>query len=147
MFDKNGVEIKTGMVVRIEGAYFKNDNGLYMVEHSAGDPNWLGNYHSLTRILKSGKLSTAKNRLCSYPISIFTNDRFLRKMAMDHNVANATIEVVAFEKTEYIKEHFNDLSKTHFETAKEMEDRGWGSGCITDERNYAIFCKEIADRL
>ena len=29
MLDKNGIEIKTGDVVEITGAYFKNDNGLY----------------------------------------------------------------------------------------------------------------------
>ena len=38
MLDKNGIEIKTGDVVEITGAYFKNDNGLYFVERSAGDP-------------------------------------------------------------------------------------------------------------
>ena len=35
MLDKNGMEIKTGMVVEIKDAFFKNDNGLYFVEHSA----------------------------------------------------------------------------------------------------------------
>ena len=33
MLDKNGMEIKTGMVVEIKDAFFKNDNGLYFVEH------------------------------------------------------------------------------------------------------------------
>lgn len=33
MFDKNGHEIKTGDIVEITGAYFKNDNGLYFVEY------------------------------------------------------------------------------------------------------------------
>lgn len=32
MFDKNGVEIRTGQVVKVTGAFFKNDNGLYFVE-------------------------------------------------------------------------------------------------------------------
>ena len=40
MFDKNGHEIKTGDIVEITGAYFKNDNGLYFVDNSPGDPNW-----------------------------------------------------------------------------------------------------------
>ena len=29
MRDRNGIEIKSGDVVRISNAYFKNDNGLY----------------------------------------------------------------------------------------------------------------------
>lgn len=40
--DKNGKEIKTGDIVKIEGGYFKADNGLFRVEHAPGDPNWLG---------------------------------------------------------------------------------------------------------
>ena len=31
MFDKNGVEIRTGHIVKVTGAFFKNDNGLYYV--------------------------------------------------------------------------------------------------------------------
>ena len=30
MVDKNGVEMKTGDVVLISGAFFKNDNGLWL---------------------------------------------------------------------------------------------------------------------
>ena len=55
MLDKNGIEIKTGDVVEITGAYFKNDNGFYYVEHSAGDPGWSGRDHSLRKISKRGK--------------------------------------------------------------------------------------------
>ena len=33
MLDKNGVEILTGMVVEITGAYFKNDNGFWFVDN------------------------------------------------------------------------------------------------------------------
>ena len=71
MLDKNGMEIKTGMVVEIRGAFFKNDNGLYFVEHSAGDPDWCGSDHSLRKISKRGKISQAKHNLCFWPIGIF----------------------------------------------------------------------------
>ena len=57
MLDMNNVEIKTGDVVEISGAYFKNHNGLYFVEHSAGDPGWSGSDHSLRKISKTGKLT------------------------------------------------------------------------------------------
>ena len=50
MKDKNSKEIKTGMIVKISGAYFENDNGLYFVENSPGDPSWCGSDHCLKRI-------------------------------------------------------------------------------------------------
>ena len=34
MFDKSGVEIRTGQVVKVTGAFFKNDNGRYFVDNS-----------------------------------------------------------------------------------------------------------------
>lgn len=68
MLDKNGMEIKTGMVVEIKDAFFKNDNGLYFVEHSAGDPDWCGSDHSLRKISKRGKISQAKHNICFWPI-------------------------------------------------------------------------------
>ena len=76
MLDKNGMEIKTGMVVEIKDAFFKNDNGLYFVEHSVGDPDWCGSDHSLRKISKRGKISQAKHNLCFWPIGIFISDRF-----------------------------------------------------------------------
>lgn len=54
-YDKNGIEIKTGDIVEITGAYFKNDNGLYFVQNSPGDPSWCGSDLSLKRISKRGK--------------------------------------------------------------------------------------------
>ena len=74
MLDKNGMEIKTGMVVEIKDAFFKNDNGFYFVEHSAGDPDWCGSDHSLRKISKRGKISQAKHNLCFWPIGIFISD-------------------------------------------------------------------------
>ena len=58
MQDKNGIEIKTGDIVKISGAYFKNDNGLYFVTASPGDPSWCGSSHSLKRISKAGRHDT-----------------------------------------------------------------------------------------
>lgn len=62
MLDKNGVEIKTGDVVEIRGAYFKNDNGFWWAENSAGDPNWTGKDYSLRKISKTGKISKASRK-------------------------------------------------------------------------------------
>ena len=62
MLDKNGVKMRTGDIVRITDAFFKNDNGLYFIENSPGDPNWCGRDHCLKKISKSGKISKAKHK-------------------------------------------------------------------------------------
>lgn len=93
MTDKNGTEIKTGMIVEITGAYFKNDNGLYFVAASPGDPNWCGSDHSLKKISKTGKISKAKDSICFWPICVFISNRAKRAEARRWNEANATIEL------------------------------------------------------
>lgn len=70
MVDKNGVEMKTGDVVLISGAFFKNDNGLWFIERSPGDPSWCGSSYSLTKLKRNGQPSTAKYNLCSWPIAV-----------------------------------------------------------------------------
>jgi hypothetical protein len=75
MFDKNNVEIKTGDIVKIEGAYFKVDNGLYFVENVPGNVTWCGSDLSLHKITKKGELSIAKYSTGSWPLFICTNNR------------------------------------------------------------------------
>ena len=99
MLDKNGVEIRTGCIVEITGAYFKNDNGLYFVQRSPGDPSWCGKDYSLKKISKAGKISKAKYSLCFWPIAVFTNDRFKAAAANEWNAAHAEIEVKAIRST------------------------------------------------
>lgn len=57
MVDKNGVEMKTGDIVRVSGAYFKNDNGLWFIERSPGDPSWCGGV-----LLRSGAAAMKRTR-------------------------------------------------------------------------------------
>lgn len=92
MKDKNGVEIKSGMIVEISGAYFKNDNGLYYVEHSPGDPGWCGKDHCLKKISKAGKISKAKYSICFWPIMVTVNGPKYYD-AKRWNAENAQIEV------------------------------------------------------
>ena len=92
MNDKNNRPMKTGDVVEITGAYFKNDNGLYFVEHTPGDPNWSGRDHCLRRIKRNGELSTAKDNICFWPISVYVNSRDKRAAANQWNQAHAEIE-------------------------------------------------------
>ena len=116
MLDKNGIEIKTGDVVEIKGAYFKNDNGFWYVEHSAGDPDWCGKDHSLRKISKKGKISTASRNICFWPIMISTNSWVKRAEASAWNAEHATIEVVADVDRTEIAAHF-------LEEAEKMEGR------------------------
>ena len=94
MLDKNGKEMKTGDVVIISGAYFKNDNGLWKIEHSPGDANWWGRDYSLRRLNKNGTVSKRKDNICFWPIGIFVNDYYKRLEAKAHNAKFAQIEIV-----------------------------------------------------
>lgn len=110
MLDKNGVKIRTGRIVSISGAYFKNDNGLYYVENSPGDPSWCGSDHSLKKISKAGKISTAKHNICFWPIGIFINDRSKAAEARAWNKAHAEIEVVTIPNMAEVAAHFEALA-------------------------------------
>ena len=106
MLDKTGTEIRTGDVVRISGAYFKNDNGLYYVEHSPGDPSWSGRDHSLRKISKAGKISVAKHNICFWPIFVCVSDQAKSAEARAWNKAHAEIEVVAIQNMAEVAAHF-----------------------------------------
>lgn len=95
MQDKNGTEIRTGDIVKVDNAYSKCDNGYWLVTWSPGDKGWSGKYHSLTKVGKTGKISYAKRNLSSWPISCYSNSRFKRMEVNAYNKENATIEVLA----------------------------------------------------
>ena len=52
MLDKNGREIRTGDIVQVSGAYFKNSNGLFLVTSAEDTPN----YTEYRRIFKIAEL-------------------------------------------------------------------------------------------
>ena len=118
MKDKNGIEIKTGHVVKVTGAYFKNDNGLYYVTHSAGDPSWYGNDYSLKKICRNGKISAAKYSLAFWPLKAFTNDRWKRAAADKWNKEQAEIEVVKIKNMSEIVTAFRKEAEDASEAAK-----------------------------
>jgi hypothetical protein len=94
MQDKNGIEIKTGDIVKIEGGYFKSDNGTFIVEHSPNDPSWDGLDYCLKKCNKKGEESDAKNSTAFWPIFITVSSREKTAAARRHNKENATIEIV-----------------------------------------------------
>ncbi len=137
MLDKNGIEIKTGDIVEITGAYFKNDNGLYYVEHSAGDLGWSGSDHSLRKISKRGKISTAKRNICFWPIGVFTNSFETRITAKAWNEEHATIEVKTdIDRTE-IAEHFKAEAEKLVEQIK-YYTWNYGETCETTLKTKEI---------
>lgn len=93
MVDKNGIELKTGDVVVVSGAYFKNDNDTYYIAHGPGDPTWCGKDYSLRKVCKNGKLSKT-HKIAFWPLGAFTNDRWKNAVARKHNTEHATIEVI-----------------------------------------------------
>ena len=98
MTDKNGKEIKTGSIVKIEGGYFKRDNGLFLVTRSPGDPSWSDNGYCLHKCNKKGEESKAGNSTAFWPLMVTVSGREKRIEAHEHNEAHATIEVVGETK-------------------------------------------------
>lgn len=137
MLDKNGKKIMTGDVVQITGAYFKNDNGLYFVEHSPGDVDWTGNDYSLRKISKRGKISTAKGRICFWPIAIFTNSYEKRVNGNAWNKEHAAIEIVSGFPVHEVIAHFKQEANNAGERAEQLAWR-FGEDFPEVKLNFAI---------
>lgn len=148
MTDKNNRTMKTGDVVEITGAYFKNDNGLYFVEHTPGDPNWSGRDHCLRRIKRNGELSTAKDNLCFWPIHAFVNSRDKRAAANQWNQEHAEIEIKTFPHTEHIAAYFADEADSLDVTIKRYTwDFGEDCQTVKDTKETQAFYRSVAGGL
>ena len=148
MLDKNNREIKTGDIVRITGAYFKNDNGLYFVQNSPDDPNWTGNYHSLKKISKNGKISTAKYNLGSYPISVYVSNWEKRILAKEHNEKYAEIEVITgIDKTEIINHFTEEANSLDYQIKYALYNYGEENECYKLPVRTKSFLLDVANRL
>lgn len=148
MNDKNNRPMKTGDVVEITGAYFKNDNGLYFVEHTPGDPNWSGRDHCLRRIKRNGELSTAKDNICFWPISVYVNSRDKRAAANQWNQAHAEIEIKTFPNTAHIAKFFAAEANSLDATIKRYTwDFGEDCQTVKDAKETQAFYRSVADGL
>lgn len=148
MTDKNNRTMKTGDVVEITGAYFKNDNGLYFVEHTPGDPNWSGRDHCLRRIKRNGELSTAKDNICFWPISVFVNSQDKRAAANQWNQEHAEIEIKTFPHTEHIAAYFASEADSLDVTIKRYTwDFGEDCQTVKDTKETQAFYRSVADGL
>ena len=108
--DKNCKALKTGDIVKIEGGYFKADNGTFVVKHSPGDPSWSGSDYCLSKCNKKGIESESKYSTAFWPLMITTNGYEKRIAAKRHNAEHATIEIIGSVKV------YNVLVK---------QSRGW----------------------
>lgn len=148
MNDKNNRPMKTGDVVEITGAYFKNDNGLYFVEHTPGDPNWSGRDHCLRRIKRNGELSTAKDNICFWPIHAFVNSRDKRAAANQWNREHAEIEIKTFPHTEHIAAYFASEADSLDATIKRYTwDFGEDCQTVKDAKETQAFYRSVSDGL
>lgn len=148
MTDKNNRTMKTGDVVEITGAYFKNDNGLYFVEHTPGDPNWSGRDHCLRRIKRNGELSTAKDNICFWPIHAFVNSRDKRAAANQWNQAHAEIEIKTFPNTAHIAKFFAAEADSLNATIKRYTwDFGEDNQTVKDAKETQAFYRSVSDGL
>lgn len=146
MIDKNNRPMKTGDVVEITGAYFKNDNGLYFVEHTPGDPNWSGRDHCLRRIKRNGELSTAKDNICFWPISVYVNSRDKRAAANQWNREHAEIKIKTFPHTEHIAAYFAREAASLDATIKRYTwDFGEDCQTVKDAKETQAFYRSISD--
>lgn len=110
MVDNNGIEIRTGQIVEITGAYFKSDNGLYFVACSPGDPSWSGSAYSLKKISRTGKISKARRSVCLWPIGVFINNFLKAYEVRRWNEEHARIKVTAIPNMEEVAAHFDELA-------------------------------------
>lgn len=124
MKDKNGMEIKTGMVVRVTGGYYKCDNGLYLVEYSAGDAGWSGDCHSLSKVTKADKISTGARGTRSWPQSPSVINRAERHDINAYNAEHAEIEIASIADMTDIREHFRRRAEEQAEMADWYEKEG-----------------------
>lgn len=138
MTDKNGIEIKTGSIVEITGSFFKTDNGLYYVEHSAGDPDWCGKDHYLHKISKAGKISKAKRSGAFWPLMACVSDRAKNAEARRWNAEHATIEVKAIANMTEVVELFKEKAAR---VIKEADQLAWHYG---EESEYIKKQRVIA---
>lgn len=112
--DKNGIELKVGQVVKVEGSFFKVDNGYFRITHSPENENWTGLSYCLKKVNKKNFLdSNGKRSLAFYPPMITVNNRERRIEAMEHNKANVTIEIIASVKIFKVKE-IDIIKNNHF---------------------------------
>lgn len=149
MFDKNGLKIHAGDIVRIEGGYLKNDNGLFFVEQDGTNPGYLADDSQVTlhRICRNGKISTAKYTLAFFPLACYCNDYMKRAAARAWNKEHAVIEVVNGVNTEHIAEWFRGKAEELREQERYYKMRGFNDKYVGTYTATAKWHEDVVARM
>ena len=140
--------LRTGDIVEIKGAYFKNDNGLWCVKLSPGDPGWGGSYYSLSRVCKNGKFSKGAYNLSSWPLISTVNNRDKRAEAKAWNERNATIKVRTDIDNRYVAEYFREEAENAYRSYNYFKmSYGEDGMFVAKKKELADFLFEVAERL
>jgi hypothetical protein len=149
MSEFTGREFKTGDVVRISNAYFKNDNGLYFVIHSPGDPSWCGRDFCLRRVSKTGK-PHKDSAIAFWPLTTFVSNYEKCALAREWNRENAVIEAAEVKSMDEIRAVFaEEAEKTNESIENAIWRWGWDENGPDIAKYKAIrdFYKGLADNL
>jgi hypothetical protein len=106
MLDKNGNQLKVGMIVKIEGGFFKNDNGIFRIANTPEDENWIGSDCCLKRVnTQTYNYSDSKSKYSTafFPLMVTVSNREKRQEAREHN-KNATIEIIGAVRMYKVRE-------------------------------------------
>ena len=148
MIDINGREIRTGDIVKISDAYFKNDNGIYFVTNSPGDTGWSGRDYCLKKLCKNGKMSNTKHNIGFWPISIFVSNREKRIEGNRWNKENAKIEIIEMKCNENVIEYFKNLADELEPTIKRAKcDFGSDSIIVENYKGLKKHYEMVAARI
>lgn len=137
--------IITGDICEITGAYFKTDNGLWLVTASEGDPTTRGSGLTLHKLGKSGKLLESGSTVSFWPLKSFCSDRRKNAAAREHNREHAQIRRVDGVPTYYAAQYFRECAERFAEMAENQEERGFADAAKT--REIAEFYAAVAERL
>ena len=145
--DKNGTEIRTGDIVRVTGAYFKQDNRVYYVDTSPGDTGWFGLDYSLHALnSRTGELSRTKYNIAFWPLTSYVSDRFKTLEANQWNREHAQIEVIYDVNARYVYEYFIQRAESEEEAMN-----SWRCSTFPSERELhmkrAEHFRAVAERI
>ncbi len=149
MNDTNGREIKTGDFITISGAYFKNSNGLFLVEHANDAPGYETGNVWLHKCKKSGELCLDRaGTTLGLPMSYYCSDGKKNRAAREHDRANLRYEITEGVPTWHAAEHFKKTAAEYADRA-ENQRRLWGENSEDAKKtqNSADFYAAVATRL
>ena len=149
MVDKNGNKILAGVVVKVAGAYFKADNGLYYVEQDGSNPGYSADDTQVTlyKICRNGKPSKTKYSIAFFPLTCFVSNKAKAAEARSWNKLHATIEVVDGIPKDHIIDKFEEEAKTLREQERYYKLRNYPPSFYDVSAKTAAWCEGVVKRM